>query len=214
MKLALFLLAAAVSAFGCDEPARPSGDPGPPEPIRAETATASAVAPSASASAAALPADSLEGRWEGRYDAKKGSVGVPQGVKDKTWNKDDGKIASGGGSVTLEVSPKGEVTGKSRGALGNATLTGKVDDKMLRATFMPDDPTLEHAMTGVLVGMLKDGKLKAELRVAGPDATLVREADFELARPDAKGASAAGSAAASTTPSPSAPPAGKPSAAP
>ena len=56
----------------------------------------------------------------------------------------------------------------------------KVDGKMLRASFVPDDPTAPGAMTGVLVGPLKDGVVQAELRVAGSDALVVRQANFQI----------------------------------
>jgi hypothetical protein len=61
-------------------------------------------------------------------------------------------------------------------------LTGKVDEGMVRATVMAEDPRATGAPSGVLVGPLKDGVIKARLRVSviGADLVVVREADFEL----------------------------------
>ena len=56
----------------------------------------------------------------------------------------------------------------------------KIDSKMLRASFVPDDPLAPRAMTGVLIGVVKDGVIQAELKAAGPDAMLVRQAAFDL----------------------------------
>lgn len=122
----------------------------------------------------------LAGAWEGAYDAKKGQVDMPKGVKDPARAADDGKRWAGPGLVKLTVTADGDVTGKSQGALGNASLRGKMDGKMLRASFLPDDPTAPGAMTGVLVGPLKDGVVQAELRVAGSDALVVRQANFQI----------------------------------
>jgi hypothetical protein len=90
----------------------------------------------------------------------------------------------GAGKVELTISADGDVRGKASGALGNATLTGRADEgsAALRASWFPDDPTAPNAMTGVLIGFLKGGVVAAEIRVAGPDATLVRESKIELKR--------------------------------
>lgn len=143
------------------------------------------MAPSAPLSAAPRGAGdpaSLAGTWEGRYDAKKGSVLLPERVKDKTWDKDDGKTATGPGTVTLTVSATGEISGTGKGALGAASLSGKVDGSMIRASVMPVDPSANGAMTGVLVGDSKDGAIVGEIRVAGPDASIVRESPIRLER--------------------------------
>ncbi|MFO0759782.1 MAG: hypothetical protein U0359_25060 [Byssovorax sp.] len=164
-------------------PPRPAGSIGPASASSASGGPgAPGDAPSASASAAAPTG--LGGTWEGRYEAKKGTLEMPPKVKDKARAADDGKAMSGPGKVEVTVSPAGELRGKASGALGEATLTGKVDVEggVLRASWFPVDPTAQNAMTGVLIGMLKDGKIHGQIRVAGPDATLVREAEIDLAR--------------------------------
>jgi hypothetical protein len=131
---------------------------------------------------AAARASSLEGTWQGSYDAKKGSVGLPPKVKDKVRHKDDGKAAAGPGTITLTIAPGGELQGKAKGALGDATLVGRIEGDIIRASVVPDDPYATHAMTGVLIGKLDGDVIHANLRVAGPDAVLVRESPVELRR--------------------------------
>lgn len=105
---------------------------------------------------------------------------LPPKVKDPARQKDDGKIATGPGTVTLVIEATGELKGTTKGALGNATLVGKVEDEIVRASVFPEDPRAPGAMTGILVGKLKDGVIQGEIRVTGPDATLVRESPVEL----------------------------------
>ena len=183
----IVLLSAALSALaGCDSDA-------PPPPEFSATDKPLTEVPSASPQASATSTDGgaatttaaadwavLSGQWEGNYDAKKGRVDMPPGVKDPGRAADDGKAVSGAGVVKLTVTPEGDVSGQSDGALGKATIRGKMDGKMLRAQFYPDDPTAKTAMTGVLVGPLKDGVVQAELRVAGTDALVVRQANFPI----------------------------------
>ncbi|MFO0586798.1 MAG: hypothetical protein U0441_04635 [Polyangiaceae bacterium] len=185
--IASILLSGTLSALGgCDS----DGPPPPPEipatdkprmepPAAPPTASASATDTAATTAGAADWAV-LAGAWEGSYDAKKGTVEMPAGVKDPARAADDGKVASGAGVVKIVVTPDGDVTGQSDGALGKASIRGKMDGKMLRAQFVPDDPTAKTAMTGVLVGPLKEGVVQAELRVAGTDALVVRQANFTI----------------------------------
>ena len=180
----------ALSIAGCDDdPARPRDvatglEPAPVPPpelpaLPSVTSTGTAAG-GATTSSAAPDWAVLAGTWEGAYDAKKGRVDMPSGVKDPGHAAEDGKRASGPGLVRLTVTADGDVTGKSQGALGNASVRGKMDGKMLRAQFVPDEPAAPGAMTGVLVGPLKDGVVMAELRVAGSDALVVRQANFQI----------------------------------
>lgn len=181
------LLAAAIVLAGCEDHAPPSKDP-PPRPGAASAAASdsaaapgSAAAPAISASAAAPKGESdLAGTWEGAYEAKKGVISLPPKVKDKALAADDGKKASGAGTIEITIADTGEVKGSGKGALGVSTITGKIEETMLRATLLPEDPRAPGAMTGVLVGTRKGDVIKAEIHAAGPDATVVREASFEL----------------------------------
>jgi hypothetical protein len=176
--------AAALAAFSSckDAPPRPDEAPPPPPPPTARSAPAASIPSAVPTDVPAAAADSLTGTWEGSYDAKKGTVGLPANVKDKTWSKDDGKIAVGPGTITVTITPSGDLTGKGKGALGASTLSGHVDGNVLRASVLPDDPLANAAMTGVLVGLLKEGELVGEIRVAGPDAAIVRESSIALKR--------------------------------
>jgi hypothetical protein len=166
-------------------PATEASAANPPSPASAANAPSAVTAASgAPASADGAMKSALAGTWKGAYDAKKGSVEMPAKVKDKPRASDDGKAMAGPGKVELEVAADGNVRGKASGALGDATLSGKLDEAagVLRASWFPTDPSAPNAMTGVLIGLLKEGSIQAEIRVAGPDATLVREAKLELKR--------------------------------
>lgn len=187
MKRIVLVLSSCLALAGCDDDASPPRDlpiPPPPAPAVSDlvpSTMASASGSSSSTSSDAAPSfDALAGEWEGSYDAKKGKVEMPGGVKDPGRAADDGKAASGAGQVKISILANGDVSGKSQGALGNASIKGKVDGKMLKASFVPDNPSAPNAMTGVLVGPIKDGAIQAELRVAGGDAMLVRQANFTL----------------------------------
>jgi hypothetical protein len=174
-------------AAGCESTPDKSA---PPPPSHPPAASASAASPSKSAAPAAsesvgtpppLSNAELAGTWQGTYDAKKGAVGLPPSVKDKTRGGDEGKEIIGPGKVEIVISRAGEVKGTASGALGDATLTGRVDDAgMLGLSWFPDDPTKPIAMTGVLTGLLKGTVIQAKIRVAGPDAAIVRESPIEL----------------------------------
>lgn len=168
----------------------PSPDKAPPD-ARGATPTAglttsdpAATAPSLSTTvtARAEAPVGLMGAWEGHYDAKKGAVLLPPRVKDAALEKDDGKKLAGKGTLSITVDATGKVVGKNRGALGPGLVTGRVDDGIVRASINPEDPTVPNAMTGVFVALQKGETLVGEIRVAGPDATVVREAPVTLAR--------------------------------
>jgi hypothetical protein len=137
--------------------------------------------PTLSATASAAAGDAT-GMWEGRYEAKKTALVLPAKVKDKAIAADDGKIASGPGNVEITITAGGDVRGKVTGALGASSITGKVDGAMVRAAVNADDLHALNAMTGTFVGAIKGDTIVAELHVAGPDATILREAAVELKR--------------------------------
>jgi hypothetical protein len=185
MRVAIFLFTSTViSASACDDRATPAPSPSPEGVSDEADPQASGQPAAASASASTAPSDAhvLAGTWTGAYEAVKGSVTLQPKVEDKAWKEDDGKRVAGPGTVTLVVGPDGAVTGKTTGALGAQTLRGEADAEMVRATVTPDEPTSVTAMTGVLVGQRKGEVLVGRIRVAGPDATLVRESPIELRR--------------------------------
>lgn len=187
---AMFILGASV--VSCDKPA-------PEKPAPANTASSqpppsgstvglsekpapSAPAPSASAAAESASDSVLVGAWEGRYEAKKGVVGMPPRVEDKVRSKDDGKTAIGNGTITITIAKDLELSGLSEGALGKAKLRGKVDGDEVRAAFDPVDVQDKQGMFGIVSGKRKDDQIEAQIRVANGDATIVREANIVLRR--------------------------------
>lgn len=161
-------------------PADVTPKPSAAPPPAGSTGDGKNTPPAPSASASSAESLDLKGTWEGSYDAKKGAVELPANVKDKVRQKDDGKSAVGPGTLVVTVSDTGEVKGGLDGALGKATLSGKAEGNMVRASVFPDDPTAADAMTGIFVAAFKDGTLRGEIRVAGPDAMIVRESPVEL----------------------------------
>jgi hypothetical protein len=190
MKRRLFVLLALGALAACKSDERPvQGDERPAaasarvaasnEAPPAPTAVGSA-APSAAASADPLAA--VAGTWRGSYEAKIGSLTLEPKASPKRWGKTGETGSLGAGQVELTIALTGEVSGKVLGALGPGTLGGKAEDGAVRASLFPDAPSAPNAMTGVFVGLHKGDVIKAELRAAGPDATVVREATVELRR--------------------------------
>lgn len=172
----------------CDRTDREAAPP-PPSAMSA-AASAPAAPPSLGASSPApsplsappVAPGGWAGSWVGSYDARKGAVLLPAKVKDKGIAADDGKSAVGQGSIEMAILPGGDIRGKLSGALGAGTIIGRVDGATIRAAVSPDDPQAANAMTGIFIGEGKGPVLVCELRVAGPDATVIREATVELKR--------------------------------
>jgi hypothetical protein len=188
MRSTLVFLAAALLVSCTSEPPSPDKSPSgargstPPAGSEAPGPAAAAPAPSTTVATSAEAPTGLTGEWEGHYDAKKGAVLLPPRVKDVALDKDDGKKLAGKGTLSITVDPAGKIIGKNRGALGPGLVTGRVDDGIVRASINPEDPTAPNAMTGVFVALQKGEALVGEIRVAGPDATVVREAPITLTR--------------------------------
>jgi hypothetical protein len=177
-------LVAAMSA--CNEP-QPT-----PAASSAAPSAASAAAPvatgsatptgSATGSAAVGPQglNPLAGTWSGAYDAKKGEIAQPDGVKDKHWKKDEGKTNVGAGTITLRIGPDGVVEGEAKGPLGAQVLEGNTDGKVVGLRVRPKDPLASDGFSGTLVALPKDGALKGELKCAGPTADVIRHSTIDL----------------------------------
>lgn len=149
-------------------------------PSSSEKTPAASAAPSASAAADNAADSVFVGTWEGRYDAKKGDVGMPPRVDDKVRNKDDGKTAIGAGTVTITITKSLELEGSSEGVLGASKIRGKVDEEEIRGSFDPVDVLDKHGMYGIISGKRNGDKIEARIRVANGDATVVREAEVVL----------------------------------
>jgi len=156
-----------LSGVGCKSPAS--------EPAPSASATASAVA---SAEPAVKPVVKpwFSGGFSGEYLAKVAAVEVKAGAI-KEWTKDDGKLASGPGKLSLQIDDAGKVDGTSEGALGASQVTGKVEDDTLRIQLSPADDAGLH---GVLVATRSGDGFKGAIEASSGDSLRVRTASIEL----------------------------------
>ncbi len=158
-----------ICAVACQT--RPSGA------APAESAAAPATPlPSAPKAVAASAKPWFAGGFIGQYEAKLAPVELKVGAV-REWASDDGKLASGPGTLTLTIDDAGLVEGASEGALGPSHASGKVEDDTLRVSFMPVDPA---ALRGVLVATREGDGFKGTLQASSPDSTKVRSAAVEL----------------------------------
>ncbi|MET0790558.1 MAG: hypothetical protein ABW061_03480 [Polyangiaceae bacterium] len=151
-------------------------------------AHASDAAPASSTAAPALPAVAsavapvakakpwFSGGFAGQYEAKQLPVDVKVGAI-REWSKDDGKLSSGPGKLTLQIADDGVVDGSTEGALGASHLSGKVEEDTLRAQLSPDDET---GLRGVLVASRDGDGFKGSIEASTGDSLRVRQATVEL----------------------------------
>jgi hypothetical protein len=150
-------------------------------------AHASDPAPAASASLTAAPSASavasaaklkpwFSGGFTGQYEAKLAPVEVKTGAV-REWGADDGKAASGPGKLNLSIDDNGLVDGSSEGALGPSHANGKIEDDILRVSFVPDDAT---GLRGVLVATRDGDGFKGTMQASSTDSLKVRSAAVEL----------------------------------
>jgi hypothetical protein len=170
-RAALFLLLAAACGNGDRAEAGATG--------ATRSASTASAAPTTTASVAA--ASPYAGRWEGKYDARRGDVSVPAGVAYGAW-KEDGTRAAGPGTIEIEIAADGDVSGKIGGALGDLVIRGRMEDGALAAGVTPSDALADPAMRGVLHGTLRGDAIEAELRVSSQDGEVVRAASTKLTR--------------------------------
>lgn|SRR6185369_6917342 len=158
-----------LGAAACKSPAS--------EPTPSASASAAAALPS-SAPATAQPAAKpwFSGGFSGEYQAKVAAVDVKAGAI-KEWSKDDGKLASGPGKLSLQIDDVGQVDGTSEGALGASHVTGKVEDDTLRIQLSPADDAGLH---GVLVAKRDGDGFKGSIEASSGDSLRVRTASIEL----------------------------------
>jgi len=149
-------------------------------PAADATPAASAAAPAtASSTAAVAPAKAkpwFSGGFSGEYQAKVATVDVKVGAI-KEWSKDDGKLASGPGKLTLQIDDAGQVDGTSEGTLGAGHVSGKVEDDTLRLQLSPSDDAGLH---GVLIATRDGDGFKGSIEASSGDSLHVRTASIEL----------------------------------
>ncbi len=183
-RLAAIAALAALPLFSaaCGEGGGAASSAAPSTVASGGTAPSIATTAPHSTSAATPPTSSASGVWRGAFEAKKATVTLDPGVKERAWSADEGRAHAGKGEIDLQVLADGVVKGKLRGALGNATVAGTADGDALTMTFAPADGDSSESISGVITLRLKDGKLSGELKASSGDATIVRAATLELVR--------------------------------
>ncbi len=164
----LALAAAAFGVVGCKTPASDAA-PSPSAPTPAIVGSApAAIAPRAK--------PWFVGGFAGQYEAKTATVEIKVGAV-KEWTKDDGKLSSGPGKLSLQIDDAGQVDGTSEGALGAGHVSGKVEDDTLRVQLSPADDAGLH---GVLVATRDGDGFKGSIEASSGDSLRVRSAAIEL----------------------------------
>jgi hypothetical protein len=153
--------------------------PAPAEPSSKLKLLPVTVSPSASV-APAKPAAWFEGKWKGSYDAAQYTIETPEknsGARE--WKDDDGGTHVGDGTLELEIAADGRITGTAKGALGDHTVTGEVDETKFRISFVPQEPG-DRAFSGSAV-LDKSGEgVKGRLSASTGDSKTVRDAAVVL----------------------------------
>jgi len=162
-----FAFAVAFGAASCKTPASDAV----PSP------SASVAAAMSAAPAPVVPAKPwFSGGFTGQYEAKVATVQIKAGAV-KEWTKDDGKLSSGAGKLSLLIDDAGQVSGTSEGALGAGHVSGKVEDDTLRVQLSPTDDAGLH---GVLVASRAGDGFKGSIEASSGDSLRVRTAAIEL----------------------------------
>lgn len=145
----------------------------------------------AAASARAQPAASVEreaepwfaGSWSASFESKAKSIDVEsERAAPAQWQQDARQeSALGPGTITLVVDKGGGATATVRGALGNLTGVGLVEDGHLTVQLHPagDGP----GFRGVLRTTSQDDRaFVGEIRASSADSLSVRQADVRLSK--------------------------------
>lgn len=183
------LLLALVLVAACDKKDAPAPD-------TKVSATSSRVTSPSSSAPAPKPAAWFEGKWQGSYDAEQYSIETPEkNTGQREWKDDDGGLHVGDGKLDLEISAKGSITGTAKGALGDHTVTGEVDETKLRLSFVPVEPG-DRAFSGSAVLDRKGAGVTGRLSASTGDSKLVRDAAVVLEKVGDQPKSAAPAASA------------------
>ncbi|MEI9953742.1 MAG: hypothetical protein WDO74_33380 [Pseudomonadota bacterium] len=168
---ALHAAAACSALFGVASCKTPASDAAP-----SPQASPVAVVGSAPAAVAAHVKPWFVGGFAGQYEAKTATVEIKVGAV-KEWTKDDGKLSSGAGKLSLQIDDAGQVDGTSEGALGAGHVSGRVEDDTLRVQLSPTDDAGLH---GVLVATRDGDGFKGSIEASSGDSLRVRSAAIEL----------------------------------
>jgi hypothetical protein len=169
------LLRVALGVCACLSACKRSDDAERP---RAEATAAPEAAPTAEAATKPW----YEGSWRGSYQAERQEVSAGKYDGIPAWASDDGGIATGTGTIELEVSEDQSITGSSTGPLGALTAVGRVDGEHFRVELLPKDRPMGTTLRGQFVLERKGEALEGTLHASSGDSTVVRRAAMKLER--------------------------------
>lgn len=173
MRYAFVSLILAVTACNNEQP-KPTA-----QPSAAVSMLPITVSPSASIKPA-KPAAWYEGKWKGSYDAAQYTIETPEkNTGAREWKDDDGGTHVGDGTLELEIASDGRISGTAKGALGEHTVTGEVDETKLRLSFVPVEPG-DRAFAGSAVLDKSGEAVKGRLSASTGDSKTVRDAAVVL----------------------------------
>ena len=146
------------------------------------------VSPSASvgvAASKAMPAASapapkpwFEGAWQGGFQAELFRIELAVGGV-KEWKQDDGKLASGPGTLAFDVTADGNAAGHANGALGELTILGHVDGDRAALRLVSLESGGFH---GVVLATQTPQGMQGTLNASSGDSLQVRQAAVTLTR--------------------------------
>ena len=161
----LALCACFTGALGCKAP-----------PNQTPPSAASAAPVASVAAPVAKQKPWFSGAFSGRYTAERQVVDIKVGAV-REWGKDDGKQASGPGTLTLQIDDDGVVDGTTSGPLGSGRASGKVEDETLRVQLTPSD---EAGLHGVLIAQRAGTGFKGAIQASTGNSLQVRQATVDL----------------------------------
>jgi len=160
--------------------ASPSGPAGSSSASPAGSGASSAsAASSASTGAAKATSPGSAQTFKGTYDAKAAELTLPKDVK---WKGDDvGQDGIGEGTLEITIDADGVLRGTSKGALGEAFLTGTSKDQ-IASGWMLRKTSGDLGFSGSFYASIDGKDLKGVLRASRGNAGALREAAFTLKR--------------------------------
>jgi hypothetical protein len=149
------------------------------DPPKDQAPVASAAIASAAPSASAAPAAAwFEGNWQGTYKAELYRIETAAGGV-KEWKKDDGAQSSGEGKVSLEAKADGTVSGQASGALGEQSVSGRIEGERVALKLTPAEA---NGFQGVILASQAPEGIKGTLSASTGDSLMVRKAEVTLSR--------------------------------
>lgn len=148
---------------------------------KSDTAPAAGSSARPTASVAPKPKPWYVGRWSGAYRAERDVIDmtVKQGAPP-AWGKDNGRRATGPGTLSLDVDDHGRITGTLIGPLGKLRAQGAVQGDQLRVRLSTTDPRKLTAFNGELVATRDGDAARGHLHVSTGDSLTLRDGPVVL----------------------------------